>query len=101
LISIKTLLLVVAIGLGGCASAPRPASLSPRADAVTQDVLKQLRQELQTAIASGDRARLEQLLDESFVFVHSTGKLEIPDGVHRPNGDGRCITWSARDRLSG
>lgn len=62
--------------LTGCAShSPAPASVEP-ANAGIEHELKALRTELHGAMAQGNRQKLEQLLDESFLFVHSTGRAE-------------------------
>jgi hypothetical protein len=69
---------LLAVFLAGCAH--RPASIDmARPDGRTQAVFMQLRADLQVAIRDGNRAALEWLLARSFVFVHSTGKLESRD----------------------
>jgi len=72
----KTWLVVLAIALCGCAGTRHTDPPLQRPDARTESLLKDLRQQLQSAIAHGDRSALERLLDPGFVFVHSTGKLE-------------------------
>jgi hypothetical protein len=47
-----------------------------RPDDQAVHLLEGVRGEMHAAMIRGDRAKLEHLLDESFVFVHSTGKLE-------------------------
>jgi hypothetical protein len=72
----RRLLIPVLVALSGCTVLDRPIQSSHPPDAATDTALKGLRQDLQSALAHGDRAALEHLLDPSFVFVHSTGKLE-------------------------
>jgi hypothetical protein len=72
----RSWLLVIAIGICGCAGIQQNNSAVQRPDAAMAAQLKELRQELQTALAKGDRPELERLLDPTFVFVHSTGKVE-------------------------
>jgi hypothetical protein len=72
----KVFVLAIAMALAGCSHLVQLNLESHRPDTRTQALLIGLRAEMQTAMIRGDRAKLEQLLDESFVFVHSTGKLE-------------------------
>jgi hypothetical protein len=72
----KLWLLSVAIALSACSNIERGSPPLHRPDAKTVQLLESVRGEMHAAMIRGDRAKLEQLLDESFVFVHSTGKLE-------------------------
>jgi hypothetical protein len=58
-----------------CAVRPTQIGVAPTAK-VAED-LRELRRELMTAIDTGDRAALEELLAPGFVFIHSTGVLEM------------------------
>jgi len=73
----KILILSVAIALAGCSQFMERSDSTERPDPPTQASFVALRAELQAALAEGSRSRLEHLLDPSFVFVHSTGKLEV------------------------
>jgi hypothetical protein len=81
----KVLLLSSLLLVTACATSPTPMRGTPLAlDTDTGHTLVHAREELQSALASGDRAALERLLDEGFVFVHSTGRLEQrPDFIDR------------------
>jgi hypothetical protein len=63
-------------------------------DSGTEEQLKLLRSELHSALAAGNRQKLEQLLDESFVFVHSTGRVET-----RSEFIDRAVESSAHQRV--
>jgi hypothetical protein len=58
------------------AGVPVDASQSLKPDAATENELRALRQRLFDGLKRGDKARLEELLAEGFVFIHSTGVLE-------------------------
>jgi ketosteroid isomerase-like protein len=53
---------------------PAPSLTTP--DAATESELRALRQKLFDGLKRGDKAVLEELLADGFVFIHSTGVLE-------------------------
>jgi hypothetical protein len=55
---------------------PAGASQSLKPDAATETELRALRQKLFDGLKRGDKAQLEELLADGFVFIHSTGVLE-------------------------
>jgi Domain of unknown function (DUF4440) len=58
------------------AGVPVGASQTLKPDAATENELRALRQKLFDGLTRGDKAQLEELLADGFVFIHSTGVME-------------------------
>lgn len=74
--------IVFAVLLTILASVPvhaQPGGQTLKPDAKTEQELRTLRNELMDSLKRGDRAVLERILAEGFLFIHSTGKVETRD----------------------
>ncbi|HJX28735.1 MAG TPA: nuclear transport factor 2 family protein [Thermoanaerobaculia bacterium] len=57
----------------------QPGGQTLKPDAKTEQELRTLRRELMDSLKRGDRAVLERILADGFMFIHSTGKVETRD----------------------